>query len=351
VSDNYPVLVAPSHLPSIREWADRLRCFLAEDSNEFNEAWLVEQQRKLNAVHSYVRDKKLRAELSQCQRWIEFRIGEWLGPAKEGFKGNQYSGSLPGKETEINDRHKHEFRFLAENKDVFVAILEKYEGEAAITRAALIAEIRDSNLREHSPLHWSEEELARRERVEAGVSVVANLRGARDKHLLDWAESKDLLVRVGRGTPWGNPFEIPDDGDRDTVCDRYILHLLHKPSLANKIHSLKGKVLACWCYPERCHGDYLAEWVNKTDPEQKPLHDLAGIDPSLFKLTTRAIGLAADNFSKLVEAVQPQDGWQGLKDSERSAFFAKLRVIGDWIDSLEQQIKEKDRPGGEDRPG
>jgi hypothetical protein len=73
-------------------------------------------------------------------------------------------------------------------------------------------------------------------------------------------------------------------------------------------------------------------------PEKKPLHDLEGIDPNLFKLATRALALA-DNFSKFVETAQPQDVWQGLKDYEKSAFFANLRVIGDWIDSVEQ-IKE-----------
>jgi hypothetical protein len=325
VTDNYPILVPAAPLPVIREQAERFRRYLADDSNHFDGSWLEEQRRKLEAVHSYVRNRQVRAEVSQCQRWVELRIGEWLGPPNP---GNRPDLTLsPGDKVEIHPRHKHEFRLLAENKDVFVATLKKYEGEVAITRAALIAEIRDSNLGEHFPLHWSEEELARRERVEAGITVVANLRGARDKHLLDWAESKDLLVRVDRGSPWGNPFEMPADGDRDTVCDHYILyHLPYRPSLANKIHSLKGRVLACWCYPERCHGDYLAEWVN---------------DPSLFKLATRAIGLA-DNFSKFVETVQPQDVWQGLKDYERPAFFANLRVIGDWIESVEQ-IKEKDR--------
>ena len=145
---------------------------------------------------------------------------------------------------------------------------------------------------------WSEEEWARRERVEAGVTVVANLRGDDDKHLRTWAQSNGLLVQVDRGSRWGNPFEMPDDGDRDTVCDHYILHHLpYRPSLANKIHSLKGRVLACWCYPERCHGDYLAELANKTGPEQKPLHDLEGIDPALFKPVARALALA-DNFRK-----------------------------------------------------
>ena len=28
-------------------------------------------------------------------------------------------------------------------------------------------------------------------------------------------------VYIGRGSPWGNPFVIGKDGDRDTVCDKY----------------------------------------------------------------------------------------------------------------------------------
>jgi Domain of unknown function (DUF4326) len=339
VSDNYPVLVASASLPSIREQAEQLRCYLADDANEFDKAWLEEQQRRLQAVYSYVKDRQLRTEVSRCQRLIEIRIGEWLGPTQQGDRTDLTS--LPGNEVKINNRHKHEFRLLAENKDVCLAILEKYEGKA-ITRAALLSEIRAA--RDHAPEEWSEDELARRERVEAGLTVVANLRGTADQCLLDWAKANSLLVRIDRRwnwddpskrpddrdrpLNWGNPFEMPADGDRDTVCDHYILHHLpYKPSLLSEIHTLKGKVLACWCYPERCHGDYLAELANKTGPEQKPLH-----------LATRAIGLA-DNFSKFVETVQPQDVWQGLKDYEKSAFFANLRVIGDWIDSVEQ-IKE-----------
>jgi hypothetical protein len=29
------------------------------------------------------------------------------------------------------------------------------------------------------------------------------------------------VVYVGRGTPWGNPFVMGRDGDRDEVCDRF----------------------------------------------------------------------------------------------------------------------------------
>jgi hypothetical protein len=89
--------------------------------------------------------RQVRAEVSQCQRWVELRIGEWLGPAKEGFKGNQYSASSPGEEAKIHDRHKHEFRFLAEHKEIVTDILKNNPGKE-ITRAWLIAAIEDALL-------------------------------------------------------------------------------------------------------------------------------------------------------------------------------------------------------------
>jgi Domain of unknown function (DUF4326) len=325
MNDNYPILVPAAPLPVIREHAVWLKEYLADDANVFGAEWLEDQRRRLVAVHSYVRDRVVRAEVSHCQRWIELRIGEWLGPAKEGFKGNQYSASLPGIEAEINNRHKYEFRLLAQHKALAIEILEKYDGQV-ITRAMLLAELEEATLREHAPHEWSEEELARRERVEAGVTVVANLRGAKDKYLLSWAKSKGLLVRVSRDSEWGNPFELPADGDRNTVCDNYALYYLpYKPSLLNKIHSLKGKVLACWCYPERCHGDYLAQWVNQHDPED-------------FKLATQTLGIVAE-FREFTLSANPARVLAGLKDHEKSALFANLRIIGDWIDSVEQ-IKE-----------
>ena len=73
-----------------------------------------------------------------------------------------------------------------------------------------------------------------------------------------WAEKNGKAVRIDRGTLYGNPFVLGQDGDRDTVCDSYGDHYLpHKPSILKAIPSLKGKVLICHCYPERCHGESL----------------------------------------------------------------------------------------------
>lgn len=114
---------------------------------------------------------------------------------------------------------------------------------------------------------WTQSLLERREQVEAGWTVVASQRNVDGKQadaaLLAWADQRNLLVRIDRQTEWGNPFEMGPDGDRDTVCDAFAEHYLpHKPSLLRRLPSLRGKVLVCWCHPERCHGDHLAELAN-----------------------------------------------------------------------------------------
>jgi hypothetical protein len=92
----------------------------------------------------------------------------------------------------------------------------------------------------------------------AGETIVVNMRDDISKVL----EAKGLLVRIDRGTPWGNPFILDDDGDRETVIASYADHYLpHKPSLLCRLDSLRGKALGCWCAPLPCHGDALKELI------------------------------------------------------------------------------------------
>ena len=114
---------------------------------------------------------------------------------------------------------------------------------------------------------WTESELDRRAVVEAGGTVVANMHQDSDRALLTWARSTDRFVRIDRNTDWGNPFEIPSDGDRDTVCDSYELFFARKFSLHNRLDELRGKVLGCWCYPNRCHGDYLTTALGNSNAD------------------------------------------------------------------------------------
>lgn len=96
------------------------------------------------------------------------------------------------------------------------------------------------------------------ERVKAGETIVASYRV--HEPLIVAAEAADLFVRIDRRSDWGNPFELPGDGDRHTVIANYRDHYLpFKPSLLARLSELRGKVLGCWCAPDACHGDILVE--------------------------------------------------------------------------------------------
>lgn len=93
-------------------------------------------------------------------------------------------------------------------------------------------------------------------------------------NLKEWAEDKDNLY-VGRGwivfingerypqedSPFCNPFRINQDGTRDDVLRKYREHLISKPALITAfLEAARGKkCLGCWCKPETCHADILAE--------------------------------------------------------------------------------------------
>lgn len=95
-------------------------------------------------------------------------------------------------------------------------------------------------------------------------------------------------VYIGRPTLWGNPFVnqyvalkyhwkylgvstvdpvkahkewLEGTNWQDFCKDR-------RRKVLEKIGELKGKVLRCYCKPQPCHGDYLAELADSTEPKQ-----------------------------------------------------------------------------------
>ena len=67
-------------------------------------------------------------------------------------------------------------------------------------------------------------------------------------------------VYIGRPSKLGNPFVIGRDGNREQVIEKYRAYVLATPALLAAVKpELKGKVLGCWCAPQSCHGDVLAE--------------------------------------------------------------------------------------------
>ena len=167
---------------------------------------------------------------------------------------------------DIPEKHLRPLVSVKNDEETLVAAYEKAQEiadeenkgkltEAIVTRA--VEEVRPE-------YEWSQSELERKAIAEAGGTVVANMHQDSDRALLHWAKSTNRFTRIDRSSDWGNPFEMPADGDRDTVCDSYEIFFPRKFSLHNRLDELRGKVLGCWCYPQRCHGDYL---VNKVQPD------------------------------------------------------------------------------------
>ncbi|QQS32989.1 MAG: DUF4326 domain-containing protein [Acidobacteriota bacterium] len=77
-------------------------------------------------------------------------------------------------------------------------------------------------------------------------------------------------VYIGRPSKWGNPFTHISDrktraefivGSREEAIKRYEDYLFSSGLIAH-IEELRGKVLACWCKPQSCHGDVLVLVLN-----------------------------------------------------------------------------------------
>lgn len=73
-------------------------------------------------------------------------------------------------------------------------------------------------------------------------------------------------VYIGRPSKWGNRFIIGKHGDRGGVVAKYREWIRQQPDLLSHLADLRGKRLGCYCKPEPCHGDVLAEMADKTPP-------------------------------------------------------------------------------------
>lgn len=72
-------------------------------------------------------------------------------------------------------------------------------------------------------------------------------------------------VYIGRPTKWGNPFVIGKDGTREEVIQKYREWIITQPHLMSALHELRGQTLGCWCAPKDCHGNVLAELVERKE--------------------------------------------------------------------------------------
>lgn len=239
---------------------------------------------KLDVAEGVRKQKKEEAQmLAEALLDAEVRIGEILAAMPKGSggdRGNQYTGGkIPSdedfgklqklkaaEELGFNRQQVERFQTLAANKDLVEAIKqEAREADDLPTRTAVLEaakhreaqQKRDFVLQNQMPA----EDALLIERMKAGETVVINI----DKHFhaVKFAKDAGIYEQVDRWTPWGNPYTLGPDGNRDEVCDAYQHYFKFKKSLHDKLGNLKGKALGCHCWPLRCHGDYLKKLADE----------------------------------------------------------------------------------------
>lgn len=73
----------------------------------------------------------------------------------------------------------------------------------------------------------------------------------------------DDAIIVDRSSVWGNPFYMHEEKSRDSVCDAFEKYARERAANdMNWLAPLRGKNLACWCAPKRCHAETLARLAN-----------------------------------------------------------------------------------------
>ncbi len=87
------------------------------------------------------------------------------------------------------------------------------------------------------------------------VMKIINLRGKHTGH--------GDYVTVDRRSPWGNPFIMKAESDRDDVCARFLDYAIDRNRTEPKwLEALRGRDLACWCAPKKCHAETLMTLAN-----------------------------------------------------------------------------------------
>ena len=76
-------------------------------------------------------------------------------------------------------------------------------------------------------------------------------------------------ARRGEAGYFGNPFRIGNGVSREDAVERfqaYFADRIEKDSeFRRRVLALRGKRLGCFCKPNACHGDVIADWLNKME--------------------------------------------------------------------------------------
>lgn len=83
----------------------------------------------------------------------------------------------------------------------------------------------------------------------------------------------EVLVKVGRPSPLGNPFYMAREEQREEVCEKYEQwfqeQVYGSPAVRAELHRIlllarKNDVaLGCFCAPKRCHAETIKKFIEQ----------------------------------------------------------------------------------------
>lgn len=227
------------------------------------EAWAKAEKQDAQMM-TLIAEQKLRT-----QRILGNLIkqGQEAGEIKKKGESHSQSKSLSQLGIRIQDSKRYQ-DIASIPEPAFNEFIEQKKAEvqekaAELTTAGMLRFKKelDSKKRFDTDEEWTDEEKLLRDHLLIGNAVTVNQKTM--KNLCKWAQENGKFERVDRFSDWGNPFELDKDGDRDEVCDAYEVYFDLKKSLHDRLDKLKGKALACWCHPQRCHAHHLEMLTNK----------------------------------------------------------------------------------------
>lgn len=78
---------------------------------------------------------------------------------------------------------------------------------------------------------------------------------SKDKNHIYIGRNMNFYVKGAFESKWKNPFKYKIYGVYD--CLKLYEEYIKKSELYDQLDELDGKILGCWCKPNRCHGDIL----------------------------------------------------------------------------------------------
>lgn len=103
-------------------------------------------------------------------------------------------------------------------------------------------------------------------RIHVPITRVINI--SRETKYAD-LKSTPAYEYIGRGSYWGNPYSMFEAGEsRDEVIQKYEYDFINDRfpnKKKSEVFKLTGKRLGCFCKPQACHGDVLADFLNSYD--------------------------------------------------------------------------------------